>query len=72
MDQREIRPHYVHFNTNTTAVLDSENNIRAMGGIVLVSRSAVSFWHKVGFHAVKGSIIERLYCHDDLNFAELR
>ena len=31
------RPHYVHFNTNTTAVLDSEHNIRAMGGIVLVT-----------------------------------
>ena len=60
------RPHYVHFNTNTTAVLDSENNIKAMGGIVLVSRTAVSLWHKVGFHAEKGSIIERLYCHDDL------
>ena len=30
------RPHYVHFNTNSTAVLDSQNNIRAMGGIVLV------------------------------------
>ena len=54
MDQREIRPHYVHFNTNTTAVLDSENNIKAMGGIVLVSRTAVSLWHKVGFHAEKG------------------
>ena len=31
------RPHYVHFDWNSTATLDSENNIRAMGGIVLVT-----------------------------------
>ena len=37
-------PHYVHFNTNTTAVLDSEHNIRAMGGIVLVTERGVGWW----------------------------
>ena len=31
------RPHYAHFNWHSTALLDSENNIRAMGGIVLVT-----------------------------------
>ena len=32
------RPHYAHFDWNSTALLDSETNVRAMGGIVLVQR----------------------------------
>ena len=28
------RPHYVHFDMESTALLDQENNISAMGGIV--------------------------------------
>ena len=35
------RPHYAHFNWNSTALLDSETNVRAMGGIVLVQRGEV-------------------------------
>ena len=35
------RPHYAHFNWNSTALLDSENDIRAMGGIVLVTERVV-------------------------------
>ena len=31
------RPHYAHFDWNSTALLDSETNVRAMGGIVQVS-----------------------------------
>ena len=31
----QTRPHYVHFDMNSTAVLDQENNIKAMSGIVL-------------------------------------
>ena len=39
------RPHYVHFNTNTTAVLDSEHNIQAMGGIFLVTEMGEELYY---------------------------
>ena len=37
----QTKPHYVHFNWHSTALLDSKNNIRAMGGIVLVTERGV-------------------------------
>ena len=62
------RPHYVHFNTNTTAVLDSEHNIQAMGGIVLVTEQSGAL-SLVGIVEIVLSLVETFiemkYFHND-------